>query len=113
LHLHVAQQHALLFAVDAHAQDGSVKGFLFELVEQPVVVELHVLRGFFSTVDDSRHSARYAEAAARTRSLQRAGHRSDFYRCHVALLNVRRRPRPVAACSKRGGIAATPLKIIP
>ena len=54
------------------------KASFFRLISSVVVVDLDRLRGGFATVDDARYLASATQAAARTRSLQRARLRVDF-----------------------------------
>jgi hypothetical protein len=70
VHLEVAQQHLLHLGADLHLEDGGVEGFLLQGEVQRVVIELDH-RGRAGTIDDARHLAGVAQAAARSGPLQR------------------------------------------
>jgi hypothetical protein len=77
----IAQQDLFLLAVDDH-DDGRVEGFLLHLQQQVVVVGFDGDRSGLTTVNDARHRAGATQAAARTRSLQRA-RIGDNFELHV------------------------------
>ena len=78
MHLGVAKQDLFLLAVDDEVEDGRVEGFLLQSEEQAVVVQFDGQRSGRSAIDDARYFAGTAQAAARTRSLQRALLRVEF-----------------------------------
>jgi len=69
VHLAVAQQDLFLLAFDVQGQDGGVKGFLAQVQQNGVHVEVDRLGGFGATVDDGRNTASATQAAARSGAL--------------------------------------------
>jgi hypothetical protein len=79
VHLQVTQQNFVLCTVQFHTEDGGVKGFFFDRMEQSVVIDFDQQRLTSSTINNTGRTTGDAETAARTRALQRARKSDKFH----------------------------------
>ena len=63
VHLVIAQQNLLFFAINDEVDDGRMEGFLLQLEQQVVVDNFDILRGRFATVNNTRDGASATQAA--------------------------------------------------
>ena len=64
MHLHVAQQNALRCLAERHGQNGGMKRFPFQGIDQGIVIELYRLRLADAAIDDARRPSGQTKTAA-------------------------------------------------
>ena len=102
VHLVVTQQHRLHGTVELEIEDGRVECFLAHRVKQRVVVDLDGFGRLFAAVNNTGNLASATQAAARTRTLQRALGRNDFDFHGVSPLSARFRDQSRARVRTAG-----------